>query len=98
MADQKIDKPWYMATTLETSAAFDVRQKHGLTVDQVRERSQKLKKQKQGGVKQKTPRLPAPFWILLLFMAAVSLSVFVLDSSVAVLSFTATALLLFFLG
>jgi hypothetical protein len=87
-----------MATTLETCAAFEVRQKRGLTTEQVQAQAPQRAKKRLQRSTQKSPRLPLQFWLLLACMFFVSISVFILDTSAAVLGFTATSIVLFFFG
>jgi hypothetical protein len=85
-----IKKQWYMATVLETCAAFEVHMKKGLTQEQVRERSVKSKKV----THTPTPKITPIFWGILIIMLVLSVSVFVLESMHAVLVFTFSASLI----
>jgi hypothetical protein len=85
-----IKKQWYMATVLETCAAFEVQMKKGLSPEQVRERSSKAKK----SPTQSLPKITFIFWAVLVIMLVLSASVFVLESRNAVLVFTFSSSLL----
>ncbi len=86
-------KQWYMATVAETCEAFGVQLKHGLTSEQVRERSnQNQKKQKAPPIK--SPKINRVFWAAIIVMLVFSASVFVLESNSAVFIFAFSACLL----
>lgn len=87
---QDNQKQWYMATVLETCAAFEVPMKKGLTAAQVKERSQKSKRLLVPVI----PRVSSLFWLVLAVMLVLSASSFVLESKHAVLVFTFSACLL----